>query len=818
MSAGSGVADEPSAASAFADEATVGRMRRRLVLAASLAASSVALALGGGPPDVAEAVPSGFIDEVVTNVGTLTAVEALPDGRVVVLEQRGRLIRVDDRNGAGFVTTLANFSVCSNSERGLLGFALDPAFVTSGFVYVYRTVASSEPGGCHNRVSRFYMDDNGLDLGSERVLVDRISSVGGNHNGGDVEIGNDGYLYIAIGDAGTDPRGNSGSSGSNDAAQDRSLLNGKILRVQRDNGFAAPGNPFAGAGTADCRTRGNSSATPTSTCREIFAYGLRNPYRFAFDPNTSATRFLINDVGQGTREEVNEGVLGANYGWPAREGRCPQGQNPPCPGPTFGLTDPVTDYARSNGRYITGGAFVPDGAWPAQFDGAYLVSDGAFGTTWAWQGETDLATAFEFLDASAPTDMVFVTGPQAPELWYVQQNGEVHKVTAPLGAQPSDSGPQRYDALVSPTRRFDSRALTPAAPLRAGQTRLIDLDAPSGATAAFVNLTLVRPQSAAANATAWEPRTPRPATSNVNAPQGANVANASIVPLDDDGRLLLFAQATSDVIIDVSGYFFDADIAVRRGRFQDTGPTRAVDTRNVAAVGNEYVRVADGAGERVTVPLFGVAGIPDGTDATSAVSVVVTAINRDNAAAGFVTAYAAGSTRPTASNVNVNAAPDVRANLVTVPISSDGSIELYVENIDDVAVDVVGWFTGFGSDSATDGRFHLIPPQREVDTRFGSGFGRLDAGETASLNPSSVPDSAPALAQNLTMVRTGGRGFVTAFPTFLVRPEVSNVNASGPDQTRAALALTSLGTVGSEQLFAGESGTDLIVDLFGWFE
>ncbi len=800
-----------------ASPTTVGPMRRLPFLAASLAVSSAALVVAGTAPGVVEAVPNGFTDTVVADVGVLTTVEALPDGRVVVLEKNGRLLRVDDRNGSSEVTTLANFSVCSNSERGLLGFALDPAYVTSGFVYVYRTVTSGEPGGCHNRVSRFFMDENGLDLGSELFLVDKISSVAGNHNGGDIEVGNDGYLYIAVGDAGSDPRGDSGSAGGNDAAQDRSLLNGKILRVDRSTGFAAPDNPFVNeAGATDCRVRGNSPATPRTNCKEIFAYGLRNPYRFAFDPNTSATRFFVNDVGQGDREEVDEAFAGANFGWPIREGRCPRGQNPPCAGPTPGLTDPVTDYGHDAGLFITGGAFVPAGVWPAQYDGAYLVSDGAFGTTWSWTGGVDLAASPVFLTASAPTDMVFVTGAGATRLWYVQQNGEVHKVTPPAVPQAADSGPQRYDALAAPSRRFDTRTLAPPAPIGAGQTRLVDLDAPTGATAAFVNVTLVRPQSDGAFATVWEPGTDRPTTSNVNAPAGANVANASIVPLDDDGRMLLFSQATNDVVVDVSGFFFDADAGVRRGRFVTAGPTRVVDTRDVPGSGNAYTRVSDGSGERVTVPLAGVAGVPEGVDASSAVSVIVTAINRDAPVAGFVTAYPTGTTRPTASNVNVNAAPDVRANLVTVPVGADGSIVLYVENIDDVAVDVVGSFTGFASPVGTVGRFHLVPPQREADSRSSVGFGRLAAGGSATLNPGSVPDTSTAVAQNLTIARTAGRGFVTAFPA-APRPNVSNVNSSGPNQSRAALALTALGA-GSEQFFAGDADTDLIVDVFGWFE
>ena len=394
-------------------------------------AVTAASLVGVGGSSISSAAPPGFADELVVSTGTtLTAVEALPDGRVVVLEQTGTLRRLDDRDGSVEQRVMATFPVCTNSERGLLGFALDPAYVTSGFVYVYYTLSAN--GGCQNRVSRYFMNEDGLDLTSEFVLVDKISSAGGNHNGGDIEIGNDGFLYIAVGDAGADPRGNSGAGGSNDAAQDRSLLNGKILRVQRSNGVAAPGNPFTGTGTADCRLRGNDASTPSTICREIFAYGLRNPYRFAFDPNTSATRFFINDVGQSTYEEVNLGARGANYGWPTREGRCPQGQTTPCAGPASGLTDPVSQYGRSAGGFITGGAFVPAGVWPAAYDGGYLASDGSSGTTWLMTNQAVLSDAPVFLTASAPTDMVFVTGPSSTALWYVQQNGQVRKVSPPI--------------------------------------------------------------------------------------------------------------------------------------------------------------------------------------------------------------------------------------------------------------------------------------------------------------------------------------------------------------------------------------------------
>ena len=633
----------------------------RALVCALVLASSVVVGVGSASVDAA---PAGFTDTVVDDLSRLTAVEALPDGRVVVLQQSGALVRLDDRDGTVERSTLAQFSVCSNSERGLLGFATDPAFVTSGTVYIYRTVASSEPGGCHNRVSSFTMTESGVDLGSERILVDRISSVAGNHNGGDIEIGNDGYLYIAVGDAGRDPRGDSGSAGSNDAGQDLSLLNGKILRVNRTTGFAAPDNPFTGPGTADCRVRGNSSATPTTTCREIYAFGLRNPYRFAFDPNTSETRFYINDVGQGTREEVNEGVAGANYGWPMREGSCLQGQNPPCSGPAFGLTDPIADYGRGAGLFITGGAFVPNGVWPSEYDDTYLVTDGAFGTMWAHRGETILSDAEVFLSASAPTDMAFVTGPDGVALWYVQQNGQVHKVTADTPAAAADSGPLRYDALETIERRFDSRALTPRAPLRGGQTRLIELDAPSGAQAALVNITLIRPEAPGAFVTAWEPRTQRPATATSNSDADAITANASIVPVDEDGNVVVFALATSDMVIDVAGFFFDADAAVAAGRFVTSAlPSRLADTRQALSADNSFTRAPEAAGDVVTVPVAGRGGLPDDVGVISAAVLVVTAIGSDGEA-GFVTVTASGADRPIASNVNVNNSEDVRANLV----------------------------------------------------------------------------------------------------------------------------------------------------------
>ena len=123
-----------------------------------------------------------------------------------------------------------------------------------------------------------------------------------------------------------------------------------------------------------------------STCQEIFAVGLRNPFRIAFDPNAAATRFFINDVGQNVWEEIDLGAKGADYGWNIREGHCQQtGIETDCGTPNpVGFTNPYYDYGHSTGcGSITGGAFVPNGVWPAAYTGAYLYGDYVCGAIYA---------------------------------------------------------------------------------------------------------------------------------------------------------------------------------------------------------------------------------------------------------------------------------------------------------------------------------------------------------------------------------------------------------------------------------------------------
>ncbi len=763
----------------------------------------VTLATGAGSP-VAEALPPGFSDQAVATVARPTAVESLPNGRIVVLEQHtGRVRLITTATGVlrpGFALDL---QVCTGGEQGLLGFTEDPDFSANGRVYVFYTTPVG--GACRNRVSSFTMSGDVIAPSSEQVLLE-IATVRTNHNGGDLEVGNDGALYVSVGDGGADPRGNSGSGGSNDAAQDLSILHGKILRLNRFTGRAASGNPFVDHPNGfDC---GSTIGFPSisSVCREIFADGLRNPYRFAFDPNTTATRFFINDVGQSAYEEVNDGIAGANYGWNACEG--------PCGG--LGLTDPVAAYPRSEGQYITGGAFVPDGGWPSEYDGGYLFADGGSDRIWLRRadGSVDFANPF-VTDRSAIADMAFVLEPGGWALYYTQvYSNQVRKITH--ATSPSTPvGPLVYERLATATRPFDSRTASPPARLRGGRTRLIELGPEAvGARAALVNVTFASPSSTTF-ATAWEPRTTRPATSNVNALAGEDVANASIVPVDDRGRVVLYTDATSDVIVDLLGVFVDAPGARAAGRFQAAQTQRLVDTRQPSGPANEYVR----NGAVVDVPIASKAGVPAG--GVDAVALIVAAISPPGPSAGWLAAYAGGSNRPASSNVNVNGDADVRTNLVVVPLGVDGSVDLYLFNVADVIVEVVGWFTDGTVVPAGSGRFHLNAPTREVDSRNGIGFGPLDHLELQPFNPASVPDSASAVAQNLTFAPTGGWGFVGALagPT---APLVTNLNGTAPGQTRAALSITPLDATGAETFRAASPINlrphQLLVDVYGYFE
>jgi len=312
----------------------------------------------------ATTLPAGFTETTVASgITSPTAMAIAPDGRIFVCSQIG-VLRVI-KNGVLLATPFVTLTVDSTGERGLLGVAFDPHFNFNHYVYLYYTVPGTP---AHNRVIRFTANGDVVLSGSGRVILELNSlSTATNHNGGAVHFGPDGKLYIAVGD---------NANGSN--AQTLTNLLGKILRINSD-GTIPTDNPFIQSTTAR---------------HEIWAYGLRNPFTFAF---RGATNFMyINDVGQSTWEEVNLGQAGANYGWPATEG----------PTTNTAYKSPVYYYGHSAGCAITGGTFYSPSTpnFPSSYVGKYFFADYCSGFIRKLDPATAQATGF-LTGASSPVDI-----------------------------------------------------------------------------------------------------------------------------------------------------------------------------------------------------------------------------------------------------------------------------------------------------------------------------------------------------------------------------------------------------------------------------
>lgn len=340
------------------------------------------LADGFKKPALAATVPAGFTDSRVAQVDSPTAMAFTPDGRMLVASRPGQL-RVH-KGGKLLQRPALNIAekVCDNSERGLLGLAVDPKFATNHYIYLYYTFNKhgvcpvkepTNPKNPVNRVERYRLSDNDVAT-FDKTLIDNILSPNGNHNAGDLHFGKDDYLYASVGDGACDYAEPTKCQNENDASRDRNVLLGKILRVTRDGGIPAD-NPYASGNSGRCNTTGRTA--PGSNCKETYARGLRNPFRMAFDPDATGTKFRINDVGGGRWEEIDAGKKGADYAWNICEGRH---DNPYRSGSVNCLaapyTPPIYEYSHDTGcSSVTGGAFVPDGVWPTSYNRSYLYGD-----------------------------------------------------------------------------------------------------------------------------------------------------------------------------------------------------------------------------------------------------------------------------------------------------------------------------------------------------------------------------------------------------------------------------------------------------------
>jgi glucose/arabinose dehydrogenase len=273
----------------------------------------------------------------------------------VVVTQGGVIYRVP-LSGSGQATVFGDVSgrliSSPGNEEGLLGLAFSPDFLSDGSVYLYYTAGDPRRGV----LSRFQVVGGVIDLDTETVLLE-VPEPYSNHNGGQIVFGPDGYLYLGLGDGGSagDPEGN---------GQNLSTLLGSILRLDvSGDGYAVPpDNPFVD----------RPGARP-----EIYAYGLRNPWRFSFDRATGD--LWAGDVGQNRWEEVDRIEAGGNYGWNVMEGfECYESSD--CD--TSGLEAPRAAYGHDEGCSVTGG-YVYRGPSMPELDGWYVYGDYCSGRIWA---------------------------------------------------------------------------------------------------------------------------------------------------------------------------------------------------------------------------------------------------------------------------------------------------------------------------------------------------------------------------------------------------------------------------------------------------
>jgi glucose/arabinose dehydrogenase len=361
------------------------------------------------------------LNPVASNLSSPVFVGNAGDGshRLFIVEQGG-IIKVLQPGGSTPPTVFLNITarVLSGGERGLLGLAFHPLYSSNRRFFVFYT---QQTDGA--LVIAEYLtsptDPNVAGTTERRIL--QIPHPGfSNHNGGMLAFGPDGYLYIGVGDGG-------GSYDPNNNAQNINSLLGKILRIDIDrtqgtNQYASPGdNPFVGIDGRD----------------EIYAYGMRNPWRFSFD-RTSGQQW-VGDVGQGAREEVDTPIVnGGNYGWPVREGTLCTPQYPGCT--SQGFEEPLFEYAHSGGRCSLTGGYMYGGSQSTFQTDTYIFGDFCSGEIITWYGSQQTLLLETALAISS-----FGEDEQG-ELYVVNLNGSVSRIAGTAPPPP----PCTYS--ISPTR------------------------------------------------------------------------------------------------------------------------------------------------------------------------------------------------------------------------------------------------------------------------------------------------------------------------------------------------------------------------------
>ncbi|TCD11267.1 glucose dehydrogenase [Pedobacter frigidisoli] len=370
--------------------------------------------------EVTPAISVG-VQVMASNIQAPTAIVFPDNGQAWITEQSGRIRVVQQGKllDEPLIDLKDKLVKLNNGyeERGLLGIALHPAFKKNKKVYLYYDIPSVKKSNHTGVLAEYKLAESGnkIDVESEHIIL-TIEEPDGNHNGGCLQFGPDGYLYVSFGDGG----GQGDQHGKIGNGQDMNTWHGKILRIDidADSGYKVPkDNPFVGK---------------TNVKPEIWAYGFRNPWRFSFDK--ASGQLFAGDVGQSAWEEVDIVKKGGNYGWRLMEGTH-------CYNPDKGckikeMIAPIAEYHHSEGVSITGG-YVYNGSENPQIKGKYIFADWTgrgyylkqVGSKWT-RGKLSFTNIAQYAKITAfgedPSGELYVlintdTGPE-------NKNGKVYKI------------------------------------------------------------------------------------------------------------------------------------------------------------------------------------------------------------------------------------------------------------------------------------------------------------------------------------------------------------------------------------------------------
>lgn len=449
----------------------------------------LSMAVGLPAAAIAQIVPTDFISTpVVTGLGEPTSLAFLPDGRVLITEQRTGAVRMVV--GGHIASTNPVLTVpslnASGNERGLLAIAVDPNWPSSPYVYLYHSRT-----GSRNRLVRYEATGDlsnpageNLTLINPRFLMDDIPDNASNHNGGALRFGPDGHLYLSIGE-----------DADRCSAQDSTRLKGNLLRLKVTD------VPPGGGGQvlrSMITPLDNPLSTPDSNAKLVFAYGFRNPYRFHIDQVTGLV--YVADVGELNIEEYDEVRAGNNMGWPFREGTATRnfgGCSEPGGVGASPYTGPIAQYTHSFGSAIMSvGVYRPPVGgteiWPTEYWGDAFYTDYYTGFMWRikntgiWAPAPDVPGQphIDYWGINFDNGSDYLVGPDG-SVWWVQQfdpsfgsfSGSLNRIryTGPPVVSVPSVGAGTLDLAAAPTPFSTSTDLSFTL-ARGGKVRLAIFD------------------------------------------------------------------------------------------------------------------------------------------------------------------------------------------------------------------------------------------------------------------------------------------------------------------------------------------------------